>query len=53
MESAAEAYAQLNAIVARLYGLSRADYIEVVGSFPLLSPEVRRQCLSAARGDAR
>lgn len=41
------AYARLNRLAARLYGLSDAEYEHVVSSFPLLSPEVREACLSS------
>jgi hypothetical protein len=47
IDAAPEAYARLNAIAAQLYGLSAEDYEHVVASFPLLSPELRSQCVTA------
>ena len=53
IESAPGAYARLNAVAARLYGLSRADYAAVVASFPLLPQPLRDRCLGAALGEVR
>jgi hypothetical protein len=41
------AYARLNAIAARVYGLSAAQYGYVVSTFPLLSRELRDLCVRA------
>jgi phosphoserine phosphatase len=43
------AYANLNAIVARLYGLSVDQYAHVVSRFPLLTPDLRERCIAAYR----
>ena len=51
IESAPGAYARLNAMAARLYGLSHTDYAEVVASFPLLSQALREGCLKAVRDE--
>jgi hypothetical protein len=40
------AYAELNAITARLYSLSFDDYQHIVNSFPLLPQALRTHCLS-------
>lgn len=53
LESAPGAYARLNAIVSRLYGLSREDYAHVVASFPLLPQSLRDRCLDAERDAPR
>jgi hypothetical protein len=53
IEAAPGAYARLNATVARLYGLTRADYAAVVASFPLLPQPLRDHCLSAAGAELR
>ena len=47
LDAAPEAYARLNAIAASLYGLTTDQYEHVVASFPLLSEELRRECLTA------
>ncbi len=47
VDNAPEAYARLNAIAARLYGLTTEQYEHVVASFPLLSQELRSQCVTA------
>jgi hypothetical protein len=49
IDAAPDAYAQLNAIVAKLYGITGADYAHVVASFPLLSRELRDRCIEAER----
>jgi hypothetical protein len=38
-------YAELQALVARLYGLSEADFEHIVATFPLIAEEVRRRAL--------
>jgi hypothetical protein len=38
-------YARLNAIAARLYGLTRTQYAHVLGTFPLLPLALREKCL--------
>jgi len=48
IESAPNEYARLNAVVARLYGLSGDDYGQVVASFPLLPRTLRDRCLEAS-----
>jgi hypothetical protein len=45
IEGDPDAYAELNAVAGRLYGLSAEQYRHVVGTFPLLSPELRRLCV--------
>jgi hypothetical protein len=40
-------YARLNALVARLYGLTTDQYAHVVGTFPLLPESLRATCLVA------
>jgi hypothetical protein len=37
-------YAQLQALVARLYGLGEDDFEHVLGTFPLIPEELRRRC---------
>ena len=39
------AYAELNALVARLYGLTPRLFEHIVGTFPLLAPDVRTACI--------
>jgi len=46
IDAAPEGYARLNAIAANLYGLTTEQYDHVVASFPLLSEELRRRCLT-------
>jgi hypothetical protein len=41
------AYARINAIAARLYGLTRTQYEHVLSTFPLLSRELISQCAAA------
>jgi hypothetical protein len=43
----AAAFAELNAVSARLYGLSPAEFRHVVSTFPLLSQDLRQACLDA------
>jgi hypothetical protein len=38
-------YAQLQASVARLYGLSHADFEHILGTFPLIPAEVKDEAL--------
>jgi hypothetical protein len=45
IEGAAHDYARLNALVSGLYGLTVAEHRHVVGTFPLLSAELRSQCV--------
>jgi hypothetical protein len=47
IESDVDAYARLNAVAARLYGLSSEEYRQVVSTFPLLPEDLRRRVLSA------
>ncbi len=47
IDAAPDAYARLNAVVAGLYGLSSDQYRHVVATFPLLSEDLRDQCLVA------
>ncbi len=49
IDSAPDAYARLNAIAARLYGIGGDDYAHVVASFPLLPPALRDRCVAAER----
>jgi hypothetical protein len=42
-----DTYARLNAVVASLYRLSGEDYEAIVGTFPLLSTEIRLRCVKA------
>ena len=39
-------YAELQAIVARLYGLSQTDFRHVLSTFPLMPDDVRALCLA-------
>ena len=39
-------YAELQGIVARLYGLSETDFAHVLSTFPLIPTEVKTQCLT-------
>lgn len=41
------AFAELNAVSARLYGLSSDEYRHLVATFPLLSDELRHACVEA------
>lgn len=47
IDAAPDAYAQLNAITASLYGLSQEQYQHVVDSFPLLPEYLRTRCCSS------
>ena len=47
IDGAPHAYARLNALVARLYGLTPDQYRHVVGSFPLLAEDLRALCVGA------
>ena len=40
-------YAQLNAIAAQLYGLSRDQFIYLLATFPLIAADVRERCVKA------
>jgi hypothetical protein len=46
IDNAGESYATLNAIAARLYGLTRDQYEHVLSTFPLLPLALRNGCLS-------
>jgi N-6 DNA Methylase len=46
LEDDAEAYARLNAAVARLYGLTPSGYAHVVSTFPLLPATLRARCVA-------
>jgi hypothetical protein len=46
IDAGADAYAQLNAIAADLYGLTSDEYEYVVGTFPLIPDHVRAGCVS-------
>lgn len=46
-------YARLNALAARVYGLTKAQYAHVVNTFPLLSNELREKCIAAFVQDSR
>jgi hypothetical protein len=50
IDHAAGAYAELNAIAARLYGLTREEYAFILGSFPLLSSALRERGLAVYSG---
>jgi hypothetical protein len=45
MEDAPNAYIELNAIAARVYGLSAEQYEHVLSTFPLLKADLRERCL--------
>jgi hypothetical protein len=45
IEAGADDYVTLNAVAARLYGLSVAQYEHVIGTFPLLDARLREACL--------
>ena len=47
IDEAPEAYACLNALAGRLYGLTDEEYAHVVGSFALLGEALARHCLTA------
>jgi hypothetical protein len=47
------AFARLNAIVARLYRLSTAEYEHIVESFPLLPSDLRQLCVAEYAKDVR
>ncbi len=51
VDAGPEQFARLNAIVARLYGLTREQYVHVVDSFPLLPEALRSRCLDAQLQD--
>jgi hypothetical protein len=40
-------YAELQGLVARLYGLNRSEFEHVLSTFPLIDAEVKRRCLEA------
>ena len=47
IDGGVEEYAELNAIAARLYGVTRDEYAAILDSFPLIYTSVRERCLSA------
>lgn len=49
IDAAPEAYARLNAVVTRLYGIHGDDYAHVVASFPLLAQRLRDRCVAVER----
>jgi Eco57I restriction-modification methylase len=38
-------YAELQGVVARLYGLSESEFAHVLSTFPLIPPEIKSECL--------
>jgi hypothetical protein len=46
LEDDADACVRLNALAARLYGLSRSGYAHVVSTFPLLPAMLRERCVA-------
>ncbi len=49
IEASPEAYARLNAIAARLYGLRTDQYAHILTTFPLIPSEIRQKCLAVHR----
>ena len=47
IDSDPNAYARINAIAARLYGVSRPQFEHVLTTFPLLPAALRQGCLQA------
>jgi hypothetical protein len=47
IDGSPDQYARLNAIVSRLYGLTREEHTHVVSTFPLLPAELRGLCTAA------
>jgi hypothetical protein len=47
IDGAPDAYATLNSLAAREYGVSRDEYAHIVASFPLLSRELRARCIGS------
>ena len=45
-----DAYARLNALVARLYGVSRSHFEYIVSTFPLMPEGLRVACIDTYRG---
>ncbi len=43
-------YVELQALAARLYGLTDADFAHILGTFPLIPIEVRDAALARFRG---
>ena len=39
-------YAEINAVAARLYGLTEKQYAHVLGTFPLVPQSVRERCFA-------
>jgi hypothetical protein len=50
LEDDAEAYARLNAVAARLYGLTLGGYTHVVSTFPLIPAALRERCVAEFGG---
>jgi len=46
VEDPSDAYAELNALAARLYGVDEADYRFILDSFPLIPQSQRDRCLA-------
>jgi hypothetical protein len=53
VEANVAAFARLNALVAHLYGLSHAQYVHIVGTFPLLPASLRADCLRSHEASHR
>jgi methylase of polypeptide subunit release factors len=47
IDEGADEYARLNAIVARLYGLTHDQFEYVLATFPLIATRLRERCLNA------
>jgi hypothetical protein len=47
IESTADAYAEVNAIAARIYGVTRDEFAHVLSTFPLIAGDLRARCLAA------
>jgi len=45
IEEHTEDYARLNALAARLYGVTPGEYAHVVSTFPLLPAPLRERCV--------
>lgn len=50
IDTAPDAYARLNALAAREYGVSHDEYAFIVESFPLLPAALRERCIEAYSG---
>ena len=49
IDHAVDAYAELNAIAAGLYGITADEYAHILDTFPLISEQLRRDCLARYR----